>query len=365
MNSLVAFFSAQRVNRSEALTAALARVVGSYRYVLGQEVLEFEAAFAAYCGVGHCVGLGNGTDAIEMALRAVGVVEGSTVVLAANAGFYGSAATVGLGAKCVYVDVDPVRMTLCPVALASALADVRPSAVLVTHLYGQLADVPAIKAVCDAAGVPLVEDCAQAHGAMTEGRRAGAWGRIACFSFYPTKNLGALGDGGAIVTDDETLAGRVRQLRQYGWSSKYKVALPGGRNSRLDELQAAVLLAKLPMLDADNGERRAIALRYSQAFSELPLQLPEVAGEDHVAHLYVVRTPRRDALRRHLESEGIGCDVHYPIPDHQQPVNEHLREVVLPVTEKVCAQVLSLPCYPGFPEYEQQQVVGVVKAFFA
>jgi dTDP-4-amino-4,6-dideoxygalactose transaminase len=193
------------------------------------------------------------------------------------------------------------------------------SAVLATHLYGRLADVERIASRARAAGAPLIEDCAQAHGAERRGKRAGSWGIASCFSFYPTKNLGALGDGGAVVTSDPELADRLWRLRQYGWGRKYFAELRGGRNSRLDELQAAFLLAKLPRLAVLNDKRREIARRYNAAFAGLGLGLPPDPGEDDIAHLYVVRSPRRDALKAALEAAGIGCEVHYPTPDHRQP----------------------------------------------
>jgi len=254
---------------------------------------------------------------------------------------------------------------MAPEALAAALAEGRVAAVIVTHLYGQMADMPRLTALCQAAGVPLIEDCAQAHGAALQGRRAGAWGTLACFSFYPTKNLGALGDGGAVLTDDAALAERLRALRQYGWTRKYEVGLPGGGNSRLDELQAAVLLAKLPHLEAANAERRAIAAGYSAAFAGLPLDCPPPPGPDHAMHLYVVRTPHRAALQAHLAAHGVASDIHYPLADHRQPVRAAQPLPHLPVTEAACAEVLSLPCYPGLTAPQGARVIEVVRQFFA
>ena len=252
-----------------------------------------------------------------------------------------------------------------PGSLSAVLAHEKTDAVIVTHLYGQMADMDRLSTLCRQAGVPLIEDGAQAHGAAWAGRQAGAWGAVGCFSFYPTKNLGALGDGGAVVTGDAELADRLRALRQYGWGRKYEVLFPGGGNSRLDELQAAVLLAKLPRLNAANAARRAIAGRYGAELAGLPLALPPLPGEDCVAHLYVVRTPRREALRAYLTSRGIGCEVHYPVPDHLQPVREGPGQFHLPVTEAACAEVLSLPCYPGLEPAQQDRVVATVRDFFA
>ncbi len=361
----VPFFSASGAAFGVDLGGCLQRVVDSGWYVLGPQVRDFEAAFARYVGVGHAVGVANGTDALVLALRALGVGPGQRVVTVANAGGYASTAIVQLGAEPSYVDVDPQRLTLAPGALAELLRGTSVAAVVVTHLYGQMADIGAIAALCRQAGVPLVEDCAQAHGARRDGRRAGAWGAIGCVSVYPPQTLGALGDGGAVVTDDAALAERLRALRQYGWGRKYEVTLAGGVNSRLDELQAAVLLVKLPRLDAANDERRAIATRYAAAFADLPLVCPPPPGEDDVVHLYVVRTPRRAALQAHLSAQGIACDVHYPVPDHRQPVWAGRAAPELPVTETACAEVLSLPCYPGLTPAQAEQVVQAVRGFFA
>jgi len=361
---MIPIFSAALSHAGQDFRAAVQRVLDSNWFLLGQELTAFEQEFAASLGVGCCVGVANGTDALELALRAVGVAPGDTVVAAANAGFYGSAAIRAIGAEPLYADVDPVSLTLAPQALEAALA-AQPRAVIVTHLYGQLADVEALAALCRSAGAALVEDCAQAHGASRGGRRAGSFGDVSCFSFYPTKNLGALGDAGAVATNDPALAERVRSLRQYGWTAKYTVSAPGGRNSRMDEIQAAVLRQKLPGLDAANAARRAIAGRYNAAFRDLPLTLPPSLGEDYAAHLYVVRTPRRDELAGHLRADGVGSAVHYPVPDHRQPAWPGARTCgPLPVTEAACASVLSLPCFPGLPQDDVDRVVAAVRAFF-
>lgn len=366
--SPIPLFRATSVEAGLDLGATVQRVLDRHWYVMGAELQAFEAEFAAYCGVDHAVGVANGTDALELALRAVGVQAGDRVVTVANAGFYSSTAIHAIGARPVYLDVDEATLTLDPAALARALAapGPKPAAVVVTHLYGQLADMPTLAPLCQAGGVPLVEDVAQAHGALHAGRRAGAWGQAACFSFYPTKNLGALGDGGAVLTPDAALAERLRRLRQYGWSHKYTVALPGGRNSRLDELQAAVLRAKLPWLDAHNAARRQIATRYQAAFVDLPVRGPARLGEDQVAHLYVLRTPRRDALRDFLRTRGVATEVHYPVPDHRQPAHPAPECLgPLPVTEAACATALTLPCFPGLEDAEVDRVIAAVRDFFA
>lgn len=361
----VPLFSAAAVHAGLDLSTPVQRVMDSHWYVLGREGAAFESEFAAYLGAAHCVGVANGTDALELGLRAAGLVAGDRVAVVANAGFYGSTAVHGIGATPVYVDVDESLLAMSAAGLAKALEH-KPAAVIVTHLYGQMADVEPLLALCRQAGVPLLEDCAQAHGAQRGGRKAGTWGDVGCFSFYPTKNLGALGDGGAVVARDEAVAARLRTLRQYGWSSKYTVATPGGRNSRLDELQAAVLRAKLPHLDRHNGLRQAIARRYSAAFAQLPLQCPPSLGEDYVAHLYVLRCARREALRGFLQQRGIATDVHYPVPDHLQPAfRGRTAAVDLPVTQAAAASVVTLPCFPGMESGDVDRVIAAVQDFFA
>jgi dTDP-4-amino-4,6-dideoxygalactose transaminase len=343
------------------LAAALTGVLDSGWYVLGRQVALFEEAFAEYCGTAYAVGVANGTDALELALAAVGVERGDRVALAANAGGYASTAARALGARPSYVDVDPDSHCLDPQALDAALRAEPARAVVVTHLYGRVADMTALGRITRAHGVKLVEDGAQAHGASRGGKRAGAWGDAAAFSFYPTKNLGALGDAGAVVTSDGSTAQRLTRLRQYGWESKYRQVLAGARNSRLDELQAAVLLTKLPRLDEWNAGRRAVASRYAATIEHPKLALPSITGPDHVAHLYVVRTEERDALARYLRAHGVPYDIHYPVPDHRQPsVAAEFADVSLPVTERLCMEVLTLPCFPELTAGEVDRIAGVV-----
>jgi len=235
--------------------------------------------------------------------------------------------------------------------------------VIATHLYGHMADLPALLAVTQRAGVPLIEDCAQAHGAAIGGRKAGSWGVAACFSFYPTKNLGALGDGGAITTHDAHLAQRVKSLRQYGWSAKYRSS-EYGRNSRMDELQAAILRAKLPHLDGWNARRREIASIYSAALAGQALEYPLDFGEAYVAHLYVIRSPSREQVRAALKQRGIDTDIHYPVPDHLQEAARGTlaADTELPVTEQAAGEVLTLPCYA---ELEDDEISAVATALQA
>ena len=349
----------------DALMRAAGDVIASGHFVLGHHVAAFEERFAAYCGVDHCIGVGNGTDALELALKAVGVGNGDRVVVAANAAMYGTTAVLACCAESLFVDVLPGDATLDPTEVETALRTVPGiKAIIVTHLYGRLAKIEDICRIARSHGVAIVEDCAQAHGARSaDGRRAGAFGDVASFSFYPTKNLGAIGDGGAVVCNDAGLAMRVRQLRQYGWTGKYANALRGGRNSRLDEIQAAMLSVMLPCLDDWNARRRQIALRYSQGIRSTSIELPPL-GDHDVVHLYVVRSDRRSALREHLALAGIQTDVHYPIPDHRQAcLSEKHAHVVLPVTERDAGRVLTLPCFPEMTDEEVSRVIQACNLF--
>lgn len=359
----VPLFSARIANNGVDFTGPVTRVIESHWYVLGKEVSAFEQEFACYVGARHCVSVANGTDALELALRAVGVQEGDAVVSVANAGFYSSTAIHAIGATPLYVDIDDATLTMSCEALVKAL-ERKPKAVIVTHLYGQLAAIEELVSIAGKAGVPLIEDCAQSHGASRNGKQAGSFGTISCFSFYPTKNLGALGDGGAVVTSDHDLAERTKVLRQYGWSQKYQVAVPGGRNSRLDEMQAAILREKLPHLDGWNAARRQIAARYNQEFASLRLRCPVSVDPDYVAHLYVLRVQKRDAFREFLAQRGITTDVHYPIPDHQQPAYTSLPQEPLEVTMLASGEVVSLPCFPGLRNDDVQRVVSAVVEYF-
>ena len=323
-------------------------IIASGYYVLGPNVKAYEQEFAGYCGARHCVSVANGTDALELSLKALGIGQGDRVAVVANAAMYGTSAVLACGAAPIFVDTGAGTGLMSVAALEAALAGkTTPKAVIVTHLYGQLAEIEAIVALCHARGIKVVEDCAQAHGAERNGRRAGSFGDIASFSFYPTKNLGALGDGGAIVTGDDALATRAAQLRQYGWTAKYTNSLRGGRNSRLDELQAAMLRHMLTSLDGWNLRRRDIANRYARGLSNPKIASAGVVGADNVAHLYVVRCDQRDALRAHLQAAGVQTEVHYPLCDHRQPCHEGAFDsVALPNTEADAICVMTLPSFP-------------------
>lgn len=346
------------------LKAAACSVIESGWLVLGPNVKQFEQSFAQYLGAAYCISLANGTDAIELALKALGVDRGDLVATVANAGMYTSTALHATGAEPFYMDVgiDSRNVTLQEVSRA---IDAGVKAVVVTHLYGlAVPEIKEIAALCKSRNVRLLEDCAQSHGAKVEGHHVGTFGDAASFSFYPTKNLGALGDGGALVTNNPEIAEKVSRLRQYGWTSKYRVEHTGARNSRLDEMQAAILSVFLPDLDKANERRRAIATQYSQSIHHPEVQVPAVCGDDYVAHLYIIQTSRRDALRAHLQACDIGTDIHYPIPDYRQPIfGNRYADLHLPNTERLSDEILTLPCYPEMTDTEIGQVVEAVNAW--
>lgn len=343
------------------LVAALSRVSDSGWYLRGTETAGFEQEFAQTVGVQHCVGVGNGTDALEIALRSLGVGPGARVATVANAGFYTSTACLAVGASPVYVDIDPQTLQMDRESLAQVLGE-GVDAVVLTHLFGNAEAAPSIRELCRSSGVPLIEDCAQATGAMVAGRAAGSFGDLATFSFYPTKNLGALGDGGAVVTDRPDIADRVRAISQYGWTHRYRVAEPG-RNSRLDELQAAVLRTRLLNLPADNARRRQIVQQYASALEGSALRMAHRAeGSGYVAHLAVVVGDDVAALGEFLKQRGIQSDIHYPVLDHQQPVWDQLGATwpLLPRTEDMVSRIRSIPCYPTLRDDEVDRVTEVL-----
>lgn len=347
----------------DELIAAATSVVDSGWFVHGNACTAFEREFAGFCGVKHGIGVANGTDALELALRALEVRRGSRVATVANAGFYTSTAALAIGAVPVYVDVDAETHLMDLDRLARLVEQRAVDVVVITHLYGLMHDMDAVRKICDGKGIKVLEDCAQAHGARRHGRRAGSIGDAATFSFYPTKNLGAIGDGGMVTTNNDDIAHRVRTLRQYGWESKYRVGTAGGRNSRLDELQAAILSVKLPRLDGWNARRRAIAAHYSANIRNPDVALPPARGEEYVGHLYVVQTDDRAKLQARLSEAGIATDVHYPVPDHLQPVHGSAHPVAtLGVTEALAGRILSLPIYPELTDEEVDYITGAVNS---
>jgi dTDP-4-amino-4,6-dideoxygalactose transaminase len=349
----------------EELDAACRRVVSSGRYILGQEVEAFESEFAAYCGVRHCIGVSNGLDALELILRGYGIGPGDEVIVPANTFIATWLAVSRAGAVAVPVEPDEVTHTITVDHIATAIT-AKTRVVMPVHLYGQPADM---KPICELArryGLRIIEDAAQAHGARYRGSRAGSLGDAAGFSFYPGKNLGALGDGGAVVTDDAELADRLRLLRNYGSAVKYRHETLGF-NARLDELQAAILRVKLARLDDWNRRRRAVAAGYRDALSRVPsLVLPHIAeAVEPVWHLFVIRHPRRDDLQRHLSRAGVETLIHYPIPSHLSGAyaDRGFRKGDFPITERIAATALSLPIGPHLTSEMQERVLQAVKSF--
>jgi len=340
------------------IDAAIGRVVSSGWFVLGPEHDALEHELATYVGTTHAINVGNGTDALELALAAVGVTAGDFVVTVANAGAYTTTAVRLLGAFPIYCDVDPTTLLMSVTALEAALALVpeTPKAIVVTHLYGALAPIEALVAVAARHGIAVVEDCAQSLGARTSNGMGGSFADVATTSFYPTKNLGALGDGGAIFTNNDDIAASIKRMRQYGWESKYNIQYAHGRNTRLDEMQAAILRAKLPLLDAGNTRRRAIHEIYESAAPTTATLLNQ-SGESFVAHLAVLTTDSRVAARQKLSEAGIATDVHYPIPDHQQGFPDFVaRPMPLEVTEWAAQAVFSVPMFPELTDEETMRV---------
>jgi dTDP-3-amino-3,4,6-trideoxy-alpha-D-glucose transaminase len=346
--------------------AALARVVERGRFILGPELDGFEREFAFACGASHAVGVGTGTDALAIGLRALGVGPGDEVITSPLSAAYSALAIMMAGARPVFADIDAERLTLDPRAAAASVTP-RTAAIMPVHLYGQPADMPAIAAVAERHGLAIVEDCCQAHLATCGGRPVGSFGATAAYSFYPTKNLGALGDGGALTTNDGALAARARRIRNGGQTDRYHHT-EFGVNSRLDELQAAVLRVKLEQLDAWNERRRSVAARYIAGLAETELVLPGVpADAEHIWHLFVVRTPRRDELRRALSDAGVETGIHYPLAPHRQPVFADLAidPRSLPVSERLQHEVLSLPIGPHLTDDQVDHVVDRIRAFDA
>lgn len=344
----------------ELIDQALARVLDSGWFVLGPENEALEDELARFVGVKHAINVANGTDALEIGLAALGVECGDFVLTVANAGAYTTTATLLLGAEPVYVDVDSETLLMSASTLQTALSRIPevPKAIVVTHLYGALAPMEEILQVARQHKIAVLEDCAQSLGATFQGRRGGSLGDIATTSFYPTKNLGALGDGGAVFTDSDSLANSVRRMRQYGWASKYSIEHRHGRNSRLDEMQAAILRDKMPHLDAQNERRRKIHSSYETAGHE-GARLLNKADESFIGHLGVVVAEQRDLARAHVEAAGVKTDVHYPIPDHRQKFPDFTpRPMPLDVTEWASQAIFSVPL---FPELTTEEVLTVTE----
>jgi dTDP-4-amino-4,6-dideoxygalactose transaminase len=361
--------AAYRAHKEE-IDAVVLRALGSGWYVLGEEGRRFEAAFAAWLGTARAVSCGNGTDALALALRSLGIGPGCAVATVSHTAVATVAAIEMAGATPVLLDIEPDFYTMDPAGLEEVLAHPPAGlppvrAVIPVHLYGQAADLGPIRAACARHGAVLVEDCAQAHGATLDGRRLGTFGAAAAFSLYPTKNLGALGDGGIVATNDAALADRIAALRQYGWRTHYVSDEPGV-NSRLDELQAAILQVRLRHLDAGNARRRAIAARYDAALAGSAIKPPaRRTNATHVFHQYVLRVPDRAAVQARLRARGIATGIHYPVPVHAQPAyagRVALGPSVCRMSEAAAAEVLSLPIHPELTDAQIEQVAHALQA---
>jgi dTDP-4-amino-4,6-dideoxygalactose transaminase len=352
------------------IDAAIDRVLEDGAYILGREVEAFKRRFAEFIGVPHAVGVASGTDAIELALRACGIGVGDLVFTVSHTAVATVAAIERAGATPVLIDVEPGTYTMAPCELWRTLQmppPGRPVALLPVHIYGQPAELSGLTKIARARGLRLIEDCAQSHGALYRGRPTGSVGNVGCFSFYPTKNLGALGDGGMVVTGDPALAAALRELREYGWRERF-ISVRSGINSRLDAIQAAVLGVKLDSLAADNARRQAVAARYDAGLDGLPVALPmRRPAATHVFHQYVIRVTERDALRARLRAKGIVTGIHYPVPVHQQPAYRGRLACGpsgLGVCERAAPQILSLPMYPQLSSEAADRVVAELHAFF-
>lgn len=364
---MLSFLDLKQVNAryADKLKQACARVIDSGWYIMGNELSQFETEFASYCQVPHAIGVANGLDALVLVLRAwkeLGrLQDGDEVIVQANTYIASILAITENRLVPVLVEPDPFSYNLDPAKVRAAIT-AKTKAILPVHLYGQLSPMPELMAIAEAHQLLVLEDCAQAHGAEFNGRRAGSWGHAAGFSFYPGKNLGALGDGGAVTTSDPELAQTLRALRNYGSHKKYE-NLYQGVNSRLDEIQAAMLRVKLEFLDQDTARRQQIAAQYCHAIDNPSIQLPQNLAKASVWHLFVVQCAKRSALQQHLDAAGIQTLIHYPIPPHQQQAYADWPQQSLPLTEKIHQQVLSLPMDPTMTDQQVSQVIQAVNEF--
>jgi dTDP-4-amino-4,6-dideoxygalactose transaminase len=344
---------------------AIVRVLESNTYILGEEVEAFERTFANYCGVIEGIGVASGTDALILALKSLGIGAGDDVITVSHTAVATVAAVLACGAAPVLVDIDAAYYTIDPARIEDAITP-KTKAIIAVHIYGQPAAMDAIVEIARRRGLFTVEDCAQAAGGRYCGRRVGGIGDVGCFSFYPTKNLGAIGDAGMVVTSNADVAARVRRLRQYGWDQARNTH-EAGYNSRLDPLQAAILSVKLPHLDADNARRIAIAARYGEGLAGSFVTLPATrAADSHAYHLYVVQGDRRDDLMTHLTADQIGCSVHYPVPVHRQ--RGYAERAICPrdglaVTDALAGRILSLPIYPELTDAQVDRVIMSIRRY--
>lgn len=361
MSTQVPFNALRPGEDTAAVKAAIDRVIASGWFVLGPEVEAFESEFAAASQAAYAVGVGSGTDAITLILRALDIGPGDEVITPPLSAAYSALAVMMAGARPVFADIDPERLTLDPRAAEAAITP-RTRAILPVHLYGQAADMRAFEAITSRHNLALVEDAAQAHLATADGRAVGTIGIAGATSFYPTKNLGALGDGGAVLTGDAQLAARIKRLRNGGQTSRYHHQEPGA-NSRLDELQAAILRARLPYLAGWTARRRTIAASYRHAVVPASITVPREFDPGHVYHLFPVLTADRDAFQAHCSGRGVETLIHYPIPIPRQPALAATNPAMCPVADRVCSEVVSLPMYPGLSDHQIAAVAQAVSSF--
>jgi len=359
----IPFANLQPGEDDPAVRAAIDRVLARGWFILGPEVAAFETEFAAVCDMPHAIGVGSGTDALALILRALGIGPGDDVITSPLSAAFSALAITMTGARPVFADIDAARLTLDPAAAAAAITP-RTAAILPVHLYGQPADMGAFAQIAQRHGLALVEDCCQAHLGACAGRPVGTFGAAGAFSFYPTKNLGALGDAGAVVTRDPALAERVRLSRNGGQSTRYHHVAPGV-NSRLDELQAAVLRARLPWLPAWTARRRALAAVYRTGLADAPIRVPPELDPGHVYHLFPIRSTERGALQAHLAARGVDTLIHYPVPISRQPALASAEPADCPIANQICDEVLSLPLYPSLADDDVTAVATAVCSFAA
>ena len=360
----VPLFDLRGVTDKKKLLELSNLVINSDKHILGDNVKLFEKNFANYIGTKYCIGVANGTDALIIALRSLEVDSNSNVACVANAGFYSSTAINQIGANVIYIDVDRSSMLLDIDDLVKNLKNHKIDVLIVTHLYGQVVQMNEIIQLSKQYKFKILEDCAQSHGSKFEGKKTGSFGDVAAFSFYPTKNLGAVGDAGAVLTSNEEIANKLISLRQYGWTEKYQVNYKFGINSRLDEIQASFLNFKLQFLEKWNQERLAIAKTYVNNFTQLPIKISDEVLKG-VCHLFVVQVENRKDFMEYLKNNGVQTAIHYPIPDHKQPINiNKFSNISLEATEDIVQNIVTLPLYPGMGEEKVEHTIQTIRKFY-
>ncbi len=345
------------------IDSAINSVLNNGDYILGKEVKKFENEFSEFIGTKYGIGVGSGTEALHIALKACDIGTGDEVITVSHTAVATATAISLTGAKPVFVDIEPNYYSIDTEKISSAITS-KTKAIIPVHLYGCPVDMESLIEIAKKNNLKVIEDCAQAHGALYKGRRVGSLGNLSCFSFYPTKNLGAIGDGGIILTDDSDLAKQCQLIREYGWEDRY-VSSTDGWNSRLDEIQASILRVKLKYLDDDNQKRRDISKIYRETLKDSELLLPQERKDTtHVYHLFVIRAKERDKLKAYLETKDVYPNIHYPVPIHIQPqFKNFLKEYELSTTESICPEILSLPIYPELTSHEVEAVVHSILNF--